>query len=130
MLSVFADERGSAPVESVLSIALLLLLTLGVMEVAFALYGRNVLISSAHEGARAAIELGRDPGDAAAVAERTVRLSAGGLVDELDVDVGVAQDGDSSLVVVRVTGLVEPWGPVPLPVPVSARATASREDVP
>jgi hypothetical protein len=130
VLRFAASERGSTSVESVLATVLLLLLTLGAMEVAFALYGRNVLISSAHEGARAAIELGRHPSDAAAVAERTVRSSAGGLVDRLEVQVSVAEDGDRSLVVVRVSGLVEPWGPVPLPVPVSARATASREDIP
>ena len=129
-MSSFASERGSAPVESILAVVLLLVLTLGAMEVAFALYGRNVLLSSAHEGARAAIELGRDPDDAVAIAERTVRLSAGGMVDRLDVSVGVGEEGDRSLVVVRVTGLVEPWGPVPLPVPVSARATASRAHVP
>jgi hypothetical protein len=130
VLSTFASERGSAPVESILAVVLLLILTLGAMEVVFALYGRNVLLSSAHEGARAAIELGRDPDDAVAIAERTVRLSAGGMVDRLDVSVGVAEEGDRSLVVVRVTGLVEPWGPVPLPIPVSARATASRAHVP
>ena len=129
-MSTFAGERGSAPVESILAVVLLLILTLGAMEVVFALYGRNVLLSSAHEGARAAIELGRDPDDAVAIAERTVRLSAGGMVDRLDVSVGVGEEGDRSLVVVRVTGLVEPWGPVPLPVPVSARATASRAHVP
>ena len=109
---------------------LLLLLVLGVIEVAFALYGRNVVLSSAHEGARAAVELGRDPSDAIAVARRVVAQSAGGLVDELDVDVGIADNDRSVVVVVDVSGLIRSWGPVPLPVPVSVRATASRDAAP
>ena len=124
-------DRGSAPVDSIFAIGLLLLLAIGVMEVAFALYGRNVVLSSAHEGARAAVELGRTPSDAIVVARRVVARSAGALVDELDVDVRIATEEDRSvLVVVDVSGVVRAWGPVPMPVPVSVRATASRDASP
>ncbi len=122
------EDSGSAPVESIFSIGLLLVLALGAIEVAFALYGRNVVLSSAHEGARAAVELGRDPSDAVAVARRVVTASASGLVDDLDIDVGIGgEEHRSVVVVVRVSGVIEAWGPVPLPVPVSVRATASRD---
>ena len=109
---------------------MLLLLAVGVMEVAFALYGRNVVLSSAHEGARAAVELGRVPSDAIVVARRVVARSAGGLVDGLEVDVGIAREEDRSVAVVDVSGVITAWGPVPSPVPVSVRATASRDAAP
>ena len=106
-------ERGSSPVESLLAIVILLFLALGVIEVAFALYGRNVVAASAHEGARAGIEVGRSSSDAAAVASRAVRSA----------------DGDG-VVRVRVSGTLESFGPVPFPIPVSAGATATRDVVP
>ncbi|MFN2488812.1 MAG: TadE/TadG family type IV pilus assembly protein [Actinomycetota bacterium] len=121
------DERGSAPVDAVISMVLLMVLVLGVVEIAFALYGRNVVAASAHEGARAAIELGRGPGDAVAVATDTVRRSAGGLVSDLDVGVKLEESPLRSLVIVEVTGVLETWGPIPVAVPISVTATASRE---
>ena len=103
---------------------------LGVIEVAFALYGRNVIVASAHEGARAAIEFDRAPEDAARVARETVARATGSLVDDLDVDVEVEDVGDRSVVHVRVSGRLRGWGPVPLPLIVSGNATVSREMVP
>ncbi|MCA1694613.1 MAG: pilus assembly protein, partial [Actinobacteria bacterium] len=73
-------ERGSAPLEAVLSILFVMLLVLGTIEVSLALYGRNVVAAAAHEGARAALELGRGPDSAAAVARSTVRRASGALV--------------------------------------------------
>lgn len=122
-----AAERGAAPIESIFAIVVLLFLTLSVIQVAFALYGRNVIAASAHEGARAAIELGRGPDDAATVAIRTVRSSTGGLVDDLAVDVEVNDSTQRSVVTVRVSGVLEAWGPVPLPIPVVVHATAARD---
>lgn len=120
-------ERGSAVVESIFAILILLILVLGTIEVAFALYARNVVASAAHEGARASLELGRDPGDAAAVAGSTVRRAAGGLVEDLRVDTSVRRAGTVSLVTVRVSGVMKPFGPVPLPIPLSSTATVTRE---
>jgi Flp pilus assembly protein TadG len=120
-------QRGSAAVETVVAMALMLLLVLAVIEIAFALYGRNVVHASAHEGARAAVELGRSSDEARAVAAATVRDAAGGLVGDLDVAVEV--DGSESTtisVLVRVRGTLRGFGPVPVPLPVSAAAVASR----
>jgi hypothetical protein len=121
-------DRGSAPLESIFSIALLMVLIFGLIQVAFVLYGRNVVISSAHEGARAAVELGRDSTDAAAIAEETVRGAAGGLVQELDVDVGISRTEERAIVSVSVSGSLRAFGPVPVSVPVDVLATSVRDE--
>jgi len=128
MLSV--SERGSAPLETVFAIAFLLLLVLGAIEVVWALYGRNVLMSSAHEGARAALELGRSSSDAVTIATRSIEQSAGALVDELDVGVSTETLDGRSTVRVEVSGVLAPWGPVPMPLPVKTAATVSRSATP
>ncbi len=125
-----SGERGSAPVETTFAIVILLLLVLGTIEVALALYARNVLIASAHEGARAAVEIGRGSSDASAIVEATVRRGAGGLVDDLDVAASITQVGDRSLVNVTVRGVIDAYGPVPLPIPITARASATKEQLP
>ncbi len=51
-LARLADDRGSAPVEFVLVGVLLTLVTLSVLQVAFALHIRTTLIDAAAEGAR------------------------------------------------------------------------------
>jgi hypothetical protein len=124
------QERGSSPVEVVFAMAVLLLLVLGVIEVALALYGRNVVMTSAHEGARAAVELGRAPEDATRIASDTVRRAAGGLVDELAVRAARTEVAGRAEVHVRVSGVLKAFGPVPLRIPVSAAAHASRDALP
>jgi Flp pilus assembly protein TadG len=116
-------ETGSAAVESVFSIALLMLMVLGVVEIAFTLYARNVIAASAHEGARAAVERGRTAAEARAIAEDTVRRSAGGLVDDLAVEVTTRPAADRAVVNVVVSGTVRPFGPVPLPLRLRSQAT-------
>jgi Flp pilus assembly protein TadG len=129
-LKSLRHQTGSAPVETVFALAILLFLVLGTVQVAFALYGRNVVAASAHEGARAAIELGRNPADAIGVARRTVVRSAGGLVEGLRVGVRVDRAGAASIVRVRVTGRLKALGPVPLPLPVDTVATSTRHTAP
>lgn len=124
------SERGSAPLETVFAIALLLLLVLGAIEVVWALYGRNVLMSSAHEGARAALELGRSSSDAVTIATRSIEQSAGALVDDLDVGVSTETLDGRSTVRVEVSGVLAPWGPIPMPLPVKTAATVSRSATP
>lgn len=125
-----ASQQGSSAVEVVFAMAWLLLLALGVIEIALALYGRNVVISSAHEGARAAVELGRSAGEAERIASDTVRRSTGRLVDDLSVAVAVTNSADRARVEVRVSGVLRALGPVPLRVPVSAVAHAARDASP
>jgi hypothetical protein len=100
----------------------------GLIQVAFVLYGRNVVISSAHEGARAAVEIGRDATDAAVVAESTVRGAAGGLVDNLDVDVSITHSGERAIVSVSVSGSLDAFGPVPVSIPVDVSATSVKDE--
>lgn len=118
-------ESGSAAVESVVSIVILLFMVLAVVEIAFSLYARNVVAASAHEGARAAIERGRTTADAQAIAVETVRRAAGGLVTDLSVDVASQVLDDRSVVSVVVTGRVRPFGPVPVPMELRTSAHAS-----
>jgi TadE-like protein len=123
-------ERGSAPVETVFSMLFLMLLILGTIEVGLALYGRDVVAAAAHEAARSALPLGAQPAAASQLARRTVRRSSGGLVRELKIGVTTQTVGAASYVQVRVSGWLRLTGPVPLPIPVSAVATVSKEVAP
>ena len=116
--------------ETVFSILFLMLLVLGTIEVALSLYGRNVVAAAAHEGARSALEVGADPGSASAIARETVQRASGDLVHGLRVQVITQKAGIVSYVQVRVKGWLNLFGPVSLPVPVSATATVSREVAP
>ena len=119
------NERGAVPIEATFAIVLLMLLSLGVIQVALALYARNIVISAAHEGARAAIERGTDEETAAAIARETVRRASGSLVDDLQVDVRSIQRSGELHVAVQLRGVVSNLGPIPFPITLSSRATAS-----
>ena len=121
---LLTSERGSAPLESIFAIVLLLVLTLGALQVAFALYARNVLASAAHEGVRALVERGAVAGDALALATGVVRRAAGGLVDDVRVDVTSAERGPRTVLTVRVRGTTARFGPVPVTIPLTASATS------
>src|SRR5687768_13461790 len=58
-MRVHRSESGSALIESTFALVLLMFLVLGTIEVAFALYGRNVVLNAAHQAARTAVEVGR-----------------------------------------------------------------------
>jgi hypothetical protein len=124
----WADQRGAAPVEMTFAIILLMTLMLGVVQVAFALYARNVVAASAHEGARAAAERGRSPAEAAAIAKDVVGRATGRLIDDLTVDVATGRTARTKTITVRVRGLVTDFGPVPLPIPLSSTATAQLDE--
>jgi Flp pilus assembly protein TadG len=121
-------ERGSATVESTFAVLLLSFLVLGTIEVAFALYGRNVLMTSAHEAARAAVELGRSQGEAETIARETALSTAGGIIEGMKVAVDMTESGSLAIFAVRVEGTVDAWGPIPFPFAVTsvARATTDR----
>ena len=121
------SERGSATVESVFAIVMLMLFTLGALQVAFVLYARNVLASAAHEGVRAAVERGVPDAIAPAVVSDVVERAAGGLVSDLGVDTRTVALGDRDVLTVRVRGTVSAFGPVPVELPVSAIARSVRE---
>jgi len=119
------DERGSAPLESIFAIVFLCLLVLGVIQVSFALYARNVVAASAHEGARAAVERGVELRDASAIADTTVRRAAGGLVEDLHVAVATRKGTEEAAVSVEVAGMLRVFGPVPIRIPLRSSATAT-----
>lgn len=60
------DERGSAVVDFVLVLVVLIPLVLGILQVALVLHVRNTLASAAAEGARYAATLDRGPADGVA----------------------------------------------------------------
>jgi Flp pilus assembly protein TadG len=123
-------QRGSAVLESIFALLLLLVLVLGAIQVAFVLYARNVVASSAHEGARAAVELGRDTADARIVAASVVESSARGLVEQLQVNVSLQSMGELSVVRVSVSGRLKRFGVVPLAIPVRSIGTSVRREAP
>lgn len=124
------NEDGAAPVEFIFAALFITFLFLGVVEVAFALYGRNVLASSAHEAARAAIELESTPGDAEAIARKTVARSTGALVDGYEVLVASERSDERVVVRVQVAGHLDPPGPLPIRIPIQLTASAVRETRP
>ncbi len=121
-------ERGAAPAEMTFAIVLLMTLALGVMQVAFALYARNVIAASAHEGARAALERGRTRAEAASIARAVVSRATGRLIEDLAVDVAAVGTAQRRTVIVRVKGIVTDFGPVPLPIVLSSTATAHMDE--
>jgi hypothetical protein len=121
-----ARERGSALVESVGAIVVLLVMVLGVIQVSLALYGRNVLISSVHDAARAAVEREAHISEARGVARRVIERAAGGLLHELELMVDITSE-DPPVVIIRADAVIRAPGPIPLPLPVSATARGIRE---
>ena len=118
-------ERGSATLGSVFAIVLLMLLTLGTMQVAFLLYARNMLLASAHEAARVAIERGVGDIDAKAHASQAVEGAVGGMVEAIRIEVERGGSPVQQTVVVVIRASVRPTGPVPIEVPVRAVARLS-----
>ena len=122
-----APETGSTLVETVFALLFLCFLCFAVAQIAFTLYGRNVVMSSAHEAARAAVELGRTSSDAEDVARRTVVDAAGGIVRDLEVEV-TKTFAKPATVVVTVSGRLDSFGPLPTIVPVSVTTTAELDE--
>jgi Flp pilus assembly protein TadG len=127
LLKTPAAEEGSAPLELTFAIVFLMLLSLGAIQVGLTLYARNVVLSAAHEGARAAVELGRETSDASETARRYVERAAGGVVDDLRVATSTIETRGRLFARVMVTGRLDVLGPVPVSIPVRTTATAGRE---
>ncbi|MGB3374764.1 MAG: TadE/TadG family type IV pilus assembly protein [Microbacterium sp.] len=121
--SPLVDERGSSPVEFVLVGALLTALTLAVLQVAFAIYVRNVVHDAAVEGAHYAALADTGLGEGADRTRAVIGRAIGAGYAE---DVAVGQDavlGHESVVVrVRTTLPVLGLIGVPYGMEVEARA--------
>jgi Flp pilus assembly protein TadG len=70
-----ADEQGSAVVDFVLVMVLLIPLVLGIVQTGLVLHVRNTLTSAASDGARAGAPVGANPGDAARRARELIRAA-------------------------------------------------------
>ena len=117
------DERGSAVIQFPVALLLLMVMTIGVGQVGYTLYARNVLASSAHEGARAAVENGRDLRDAHVIVNEVVRRATGKLAEGLSVRVDSERAvGGGESVLVEVDAVLRPWGVVPFSIPMTAKA--------
>jgi hypothetical protein len=124
---VFRSPSGNASLQAIFAIAFFMLLAICVVQVAMMLYARNIVAASAHEGARAAAELGRNPRAAVVVARETIEKSAGRLLEDVDVDATVRLVNGQSIVTVDVSGRLEYPGPIPVSPTLTARASATRE---
>lgn len=79
-----SDERGTAAVDFVLAMVVLVPLVLGVIQVGLVLHVRNTLTNAASEGARHGAALERGPADAV---NRTRARISGALADRFARDV-------------------------------------------
>jgi len=109
-------QRGSAPVETIFAFVFVMTLALGVIQIAFSLYARNMVMTSTHEAARAAVERGRTEAEVHAIVRRVLGQGAGGVFRATRVEV-----------VRHVEGTIRSLGPFPASLPVTARAGAAGE---
>lgn len=93
-------QRGSAVVDFVLVLLLLVPLVAGVLQIALVLYVRNTLASAASEGARYAATLGHDGADGVT---RTRAQLAGVLADRYAEDVAAEPTTIAGAPAVEVT---------------------------
>lgn len=83
-----ASERGSAVVDFVLVMVLLVPLVLGIAQTGLVLHVRNTLTAAASDGARAGARFGAGPDDAV---ERARELVAAALADSFAEDVSARE---------------------------------------
>lgn len=107
------DERGSAVVDFVLVLVVLLPLFLGILQLALVLHVRNTLTSAASEGARHGATADRSVEDGAAYARQQI---VGALDDRFAEQVSGAQTTIDGAAAVEVTVRAEVpalglWGP-------------------
>ncbi len=107
------DQRGSAVVDFVLVLVVLMPLVLGIVHVALVLHVRNTLTSAATEGARYAATVDRGPADGVTRTREEIKAAlASRFADR--VSARVVEVAGAPAVEVRVVADVPPlglWGP-------------------
>lgn len=93
------DERGSAVVDYVLVMMILIPLVLGIIQLGLVLHVRNTLTAAASDAARSAAPLGASPQDAADRADDLVRTT---LADRYAGDIRVTETTVAGTPAVRV----------------------------
>lgn len=120
------NDDGAAVVDAIFGLLITMLLVLGVAQVGLTLYARNVVLSAAHEGVRAAVERGRTLDEARAIATKVIQDAAGGAVRIAVVETTSETVGAEVVLDVSVRAAIRPLGIVPIEVPVDVVASASR----
>lgn len=122
-------ERGSAVVDYVLVMVLLVPIVLGIVQVGLVLHVRNTLTAAASDGARAGAPVGASPAQGAERARQMIRDT---LDDRYAADVRAAQTsvGGTPAVVVEVRARVPALGLFGPSVPLRVRGHAVQELVP
>jgi len=88
--------------------ALLVFVACGLFQLALTLHVRNILVSSASEGAHIGALADRDPADGAARAEQLARAALGNV--SVDASATLVPQGDGHVVVVRLEAPVPVLG--------------------
>lgn len=119
-------ERGSAVVDYVLVMMILIPLVLGIVQLGLVLHVRNTLTAAASDAARAAAPLGASPQDAAARADDLVRTT---LADRYADDITVTETtvAGTPAVRVRIRAEVPALGLFGPAVPLDVRGHAIKE---
>jgi Flp pilus assembly protein TadG len=107
------DERGSAVVDFVLVLVVLIPLFLGILQLALVLHVRNTLTAAASDGARYAATVDRSPADGAEHARTQI---AGALSERFTREVTAEETQVDGAAAVEVTVVAEVpalglWGP-------------------
>ncbi|MGI9147424.1 MAG: TadE/TadG family type IV pilus assembly protein [Chloroflexota bacterium] len=121
------QRRGAAQalVESALVLPLLIMLSLGVLQVLLYAHARDVLVSAVQEGARLSAEDGRSLDEGYARAEALVTAGLGTSVEPVRLDGSL----DDEVVALRVSASLRPILPLPLVtgLPIRAEGRVARE---
>lgn len=122
-------ERGSAVVDYVLVMVLLVPLVLGIVQLGLVLHVRNTLTAAASDGARAGAPLGASSEQAA---ERTRRMISDSLSERFAESVTASETSveGAPAVVVRVRAEVPPLGLFGPAVPIDVRGRALLQEEP
>lgn len=123
---VCADDRGSAPVEFVLVGTLLTALTLAVLQLAFAVYVRNVVHDAAVEGAYHAALADTTPQEGVDVTREVISRAIGSEYAD-DVRIGVSGIAPHETVDVRVRTTFPLLGLIGIPLAMEVEAHAPAE---
>jgi Flp pilus assembly protein TadG len=122
-------ERGSAVVDHVLVMALLVPLVLGIVQLGLVLHVRNTLAAAASDGARAGAPLGATSQDAV---DRTRRMVSDSVSARFARSVRASETsvGGAPAVVVRVQARVPALGLFGPSVPIDVQGRALRQEEP
>lgn len=123
---LLVDDRGSSPVEFVLVGTLLTALTLAVLQIAFAVYVRNVVHDAAVEGAYYAALADTTPEEGVDLTRDVISRAVGADYAE-DIRIGVSGTRPHETVDVRVRTTFPLLGLIGLPLAMEVEAHAPAE---